>query len=1517
MDPDEKTVSEKRAELVVTRKGAESPRVSFTLPDDSIQPKYSTSSSNTSDSFGDPEAHEAHSHKHKAPKTVSQTKLAKIASNVNRQLSVASAQLDGPTRKDSIAGIEFGDPVLNPKSPGFDFYRWARKLRWAIDETGVKNGRAGFVFKDLRVCGSKSGLHLQDDVLSVLTAPFRWHEQFNFKNRPQKTILKNFEGFAQSGELLVVLGRPGSGCISYPQMLKEFKGEVTYNQEVDYHFPHLTVLETLTFAAAVRTPCHRPGGMSRKEYAAHMAEVMMALFGISQTRNTKVGNDYIRGCSGGERKRVSLAEMALSGSPIACWDNSTRGLDAATALEFARALRMDADLFGTCHALSVYQASQTIYDIFDKALVLYEGRQIYFGPAKVAKRYFEDMGWYCPPRQTTGDFLTSVTNPAERRPRKGYEDRVPRTPDEFEQRWLGSYEQADLKRKIYDHECKYPVGGGQVLREFQASKVASQATHVRPASPHLINIPMQVKYCTIRAYQRLWNDQAFTISSILGPIFLALIIGSIYYDTPQTTSGFFAKGSVLFFAILTNALLAVAEINLLYDQRPIVQKQSSYAFYHPFVEALAGLVSDFPLKFVIIACFNIILYFLAGLRREPSQFFIFFLFSYVGTLTMSIIFRTIAASTKTVSHAMSIAGITVLAIVIYTGFTIPRPLMHPWFKWISWINPIAYAFEALFVNELHGVNFPCGDSQLVPDYANSPGQSYICAVPGAVAGQTFVSGDAFLEANYGYSYSHIWRNLGFLFAFFLFFLALYLVISEFNTSTSSSAEVLVFRRNHLPSFLQRAKRGGEKGDQEIDSQKPNATQAEVLDGHVRILPSQKDIFTWRNVVYDIRIKGEPRRILDHISGWVKPGTLTSLMGVSGAGKTTLLDVLAQRTSVGIVTGDMLVNGKPLDSSFQRKTGYVQQQDLHLATSTVREALRFSALLRQPKTVTKKEKYEYVEDVIGMLNMEEFAEAVVGVPGEGLNVEQRKLLTIGVELAAKPALLLFLDEPTSGLDSQSAWAIVAFLRKLANNGQAVLSTIHQPSSLIFQEFDQLLFLAKGGKTVYFGDIGPNSKTLLEYFEKRGARQCGDSENPAEYILEMVGAGPSGRSEQDWPEVWKSSVEHDNVQVELDRLHKTTAAIAVGRDTKQGRREYAMPFTHQLLHVTIRVFQQYWREPSYVWGKIILSVFSALFIGFSFFQSNNSVQGLQNVIFSVFMLTSIMSELAQQIMPRFVTQRSLYEVRERPSKAYTWKAFIMANILVEIPYQIFAGILTFVSYYYAIFGIQSSQRQGLILLYTIQFFVFTSTFAHMIIAALPDAETAGNVATLLFALILSFNGVLQPPTALPKFWLFMYRVSPLTYHIAGIVATGLHDRAVDCSSKELSIFNPPSGQTCGSYMAVFLQEAGGRLENPTAKSGCQYCVLRVADQYLAGSEIYWQQRWPYFAILWAFVIFNIFAAVVLYYVFRVKRWNSGRTKKRAGRAIEWMREAGYWVRALVVKRFGKTPEGKEAVNNRVWY
>ncbi|KAA8650140.1 hypothetical protein EYZ11_011024 [Aspergillus tanneri] len=1434
------------------------------------------------------------------------TRRASIAPDEARYLQELLSRDGRMSRVNTLANIPLSDPVLDPDSKDFDLYKWLRKIVHVRNEEGMPRKQANIFFQHLRVSGTGAALQLQKTVMDIFTAPFRPKETFSFGSKTPKTILHQFDGILNSGELLIVLGRPGSGCSTFlktvcgelhgldvdeksvlqysgiPQktMVKEFKGEVVYNQEVDKHFPHLTVGQTLEFAASVRTPSKRLNGMSRDEYAQLMTKVVMAVFGLSHTYNTKVGNDTVRGVSGGERKRVSIAEMALSGAPLAAWDNSTRGLDSATALKFVESLRLAADLGGSAHAVAIYQASQAIYDLFDKAVVLYEGRQIYYGPASKAKAFFECQGWFCPTRQTTGDFLTSVTNPVERKPREGMESKVPRTPAEFEAYWRQSEEYKALQQEMSDYESTTSSQKEENLQQFQHQKRLEQASHTRARSPYLLSVPMQIKLNTKRAYQRVWNERTSTITMFISHIILALIVGSVFYGTPEATIGFYAKGATLFYAVLLNALTAMTEINSLYSQRPIVEKHNSYAFYHPATEAIAGVVSDIPVKFCMAVAFNIILYFLSNLRREASQFFIYFLISFIVMFVMSAVFRTMAAITRTVSQAMTLAGVLILALVIYTGFVVPVPHMHPWFKWIHYLNPIFYAFEILMANEFHGREFTC--SQFIPAYPELSGDSFICSSVGAAAGRRTVSGDAYLQAAFHYSYSHVWRNFGILVAFLVGFMVIYFVATELNSSTTSSAEVLVFRRGHEPAFL---KHGQEpNADEEAGSKKAAALSSEDadLEQGISSIPPQQDIFTWRDVVYDIEIKGDPRRLLDHVSGWVKPGTLTALMGVSGAGKTTLLDVLARRTTIGVITGDMFVNGHPLDSSFQRKTGYVQQQDLHLETATVRESLRFSAMLRQPASLSKEEKYQYVEDVIKMLNMEDFAEAVVGVPGEGLNVEQRKLLTIGVELAAKPKLLLFLDEPTSGLDSQSSWAICNFLRKLADSGQAILCTIHQPSAILFQQFDQLLFLARGGKTVYFGPIGENSRTLLDYFESHGARPCGNQENPAEYMLEIVNGitNPQGKN---WFDVWKGSQEAAGVQAEIDRIHEAKRGQGAGGNDgnpdAREQKEFAMPFLKQLPVVTTRVFQQYWRLPMYIMAKMMLGLCSGLFIGFSFFKPGSSTQGIQNKIFSLFMLCAIFSSLVQQIIPLFITQRALYEVRERPSKAYSWMAFIIANIVVEIPYQIIMGIVVFGCYNYAVNGVQSSDRQGLILLFFLQFFIYAGTFADVVIAALPDAETAGAIVTLLFAMALTFNGVMQPPDALPGFWIFMYRVSPFTYWVGGMAATALHGKAVKCSKVEMAVFNPPSGLTCQDYMAKYLSVAPGYLNNPNASSSCEYCSLTVADQYLASVGINWTQRWRNFGIFWAYIVFDIAAAVLLYYCFRVKKWKFSFGKKKS--------------------------------------
>ena len=179
--------------------------------------------------------------------------------------------------------------------------------------------------------------------------------------------------------------------------------------------------------------------------------------------------------------------------------------------------------------------------------------------------------------------------------------------------------------------------------------------------------------------------------------------------------------------------------------------------------------------------------------------------------------------------------------------------------------------------------------------------------------------------------------------------------------------------------------------------------------------------------------------------------LGALMGSSGAGKTTLLDVLAQRKTDGTIKGSIMVDGRPLPVSFQRSAGYCEQLDVHEPLATVREALEFSALLRfvsligssmtfltsakrhhcrQNRETPKAEKLAYVNTIIDLLEMHDIENTLIGTTSAGLSVEQRKRLTIGVELVSKPSILIFLDEPTSGLDGQSAYNTVRFLRKLS-------------------------------------------------------------------------------------------------------------------------------------------------------------------------------------------------------------------------------------------------------------------------------------------------------------------------------------------------------------------------------------------------------------------------------------------------------------------------------------------------------
>ncbi|KIM94629.1 hypothetical protein OIDMADRAFT_106686 [Oidiodendron maius Zn] len=1408
------------------------------------------------------------------------------------------------------------DSPLNPNSPKFNARNWAKAIVEQVAAEGTEFRTSGVCFQNLNVYGFGAGTDYQKDVANVwLEAIGMVRRAFGYSKR-RIDILRNFDGVVHNGEMLVVLGPPGSGCSTFLKTIagetnglyvdegsyfnyqgltsKEIhtahRGETIYTAEVDVHFPMLTVGETLTFASRARAPRSLPQNITHAMFSDHLRDVVMAMFGISHTRNTRVGNEYIRGVSGGERKRVTISEAALSGAPFQCWDNSTRGLDSANAIEFCKTLRLQTELFQSTCAVSIYQAPQSAYDLFDKVLVLYEGRQIFFGRVDAAKQYFVDLGFECLARQTTPDFLTSMTSPQERVVRAGFENMVPRTPDEFAVAWKNSVAYKVLQSEIEEYKIAHPIDGPDA-EAFRAHKRAQQARSQRAKSPYTLSYFGQVQLCLWRSYRRLIGDPSITVGQLIANIIMGLIITSIFFNLQLTTSSFYQRAALLFFAILMNAFSSALEILTLYAQRAIVEKHDRYAFYHPSAEAFASMLMDMPYKTMNSIVFNLVLYFMSNLRREPGAFFFFLLVSYLTVLTMSGIFRTIASSSRTLSQAMVPAAVLILGLVMFTGFVIPIDYMLGWSRWINYIDPVAYAFESLMINEFHGVEYLCTTfvpSALVPGYENVNATNRICATVGSVAGSDYVSGTSYIGSSFRYESGHKWRNVGILIGFLIFFNGLHVLMTELVTAKKSKGEVLVFRRGHKPSQFKEGKGDTESGI--LTSSGPTAIATKIDPGNTSdkdssVFQKQTNVFHWNNVCYDVKIKSETRRILDNVDGWVKPGTLTALMGVSGAGKTTLLDCLADRTSMGVITGEMLVNGKLRDASFQRNTGYVQQQDLHLETTTVREALNFSALLRQPAHVSRKEKLAYVDEVIKLLDMEEYADAVVGILGEGLNVEQRKRLTIGVELAAKPPLLLFVDEPTSGLDSQTSWAILDLLEKLTKSGQAILCTIHQPSAMLFQRFDRLLFLAKGGRTVYFGDIGKNSKTMIDYFEHNGAPSCPPDANPAEWMLEAIGAAPGSISDVDWYKTWRSSLEFEAVQTELQSLKSHARDTQTPGDEPAGFQEFAAPFSVQLFEVTHRVFQQYWRTPSYIYSKASLCILISMFIGFAFFNAPNTIQGLQNQTFSVFNLLTVFGQLVQQTMPYFVVQRSLYEVRERPSKVYSWKVFMLSQIIVEIPWNTLMSLLMFLCFYYPI-GLyknaepagQVHERGALMFLLLWAFLMFTCTFTDMVIAGFNSAEAGGNAANLLFMLCLIFCGILANPDTFPHFWIFMYRVSPFTYLATAMISVAVANTNVVCATNEFLHFAPVAGQTCGEYMNNYITEMGGYLLDSNATDTCSFCTISDTNTYLASSHAYYDQRWRNFGIFLSYSAFNIAGAIFVYWLTRVPKKRMWGKKKQ---------------------------------------
>ncbi|KHO01599.1 BMR1-like protein [Metarhizium album ARSEF 1941] len=1293
---------------------------------------------------------------------------------------------------------------------------------------------------------------------------------------PEATLLDGFQGVCNPGEMVLVLGKPGSGCTTFlkaianqrhgytcvqghvfygPWTAKEFsryRAEAVYNAEDDIHHPTLTVQQTLAFALDTKMPAKRPGNMTKAEFKEHVISTLLKMFNIQHTRNTVVGDHFVRGISGGERKRVSIAEMMITNACILSWDNSTRGLDASTALDFTRSLRILTNLYKTTTFVSLYQASENIFRLFDKVLVIDEGKQVYFGPADEARSYFEGLGFASRPRQTTPDYLTGCTDEFERVYAAGRsENDSPHSADTLRRAFQKSHHQKKLESQIAEYKANLEKEQHK-HSDFQLA-VKDSKRGASKRSAYQVGFHLQVWALMKRQFILKLQDRFNLTLSWVRSIIIAIVLGTLYLNLERTSASAFSKGGLLFVALLFNAFQAFSELAGTMFGRAIVNKHKAFAFHRPSALWIGQIIVDQAFSATEIMVFSIIVYFLSGLVRDAGAFFTFYLMILSGNIAMTLVFRIIGCLSPDFDYAIKFAVVVITLFVTTSGYLIQYQSEKAWLRWLYWVNPLGLVFSSLMQNEFQSIDMTCTADSLIPSgpgYTNISHQ--VCTLPGSKPGTTFVAGPDYIAQGFSYYAGDLWRNWAIVFSIIVLFLILNVVLGELVKFGMGGSSFKVYQRpNKERAAL------NEKLLQKREARRKDRSNEVGSDLSIK----SESILTWENLNYDVPVPGGTRRLLDNVFGYVRPGELTALMGASGAGKTTLLDVLASRKNIGVITGDVFVDGFKPDKQFQRSTSYAEQLDLHEPTQTVREALRFSADLRQPYETPLAERHLYVEEIIALLEMEHIADCIIGNEEAGLTVEQRKRVTIGVELAAKPELLLFLDEPTSGLDSQSAFNIVRFLKKLAAAGQAILCTIHQPNATLFENFDRLLLLQRGGRTIYFGEIGEDASILRAYLKRNGA-EAAPTDNVAEFMLEATGAGSSPRiGERDWADVWDESPELACVKKAIVEMREERAAIAqIANPVPE--KEYASPTHHQIKVVVRRMYRVFWRSPNYLFTRLFNHFAVAFVSGLTYLNLDTSRSSLQYTVFIIFQVTVLPPLIISQVEVMFYIKRAIF-FREASSKMYSPTTFVTAIIAAEMPYSILCAVVFFVCLYFMPGLDATPSRAGYQFLMVLITEVFAVTLGQGLAALTPSPRISAQFNPFLTIIFALFCGVTVPAPQIPAFWrAWLYHLDPFTRLISGMVTTALHELPVDCTSSEVNRFIAPSNMTCGEYMAPFFERGapGYLVRNDT--QDCEYCAHKVGDEFYERLNMSFDDRWRDLGIYVAFIVSNLIILFIAY-------------------------------------------------------
>ncbi|KAH0449837.1 hypothetical protein IEQ34_020529 [Dendrobium chrysotoxum] len=1320
-----------------------------------------------------------------------------------------------------------------------DHKRLLLKLKDRIDSVGIELPTIEVRYENLRIeaeayVGNRGTPTFFNFFFNALEGFANYLHILPSKKKPL-TILNDVSGIIKPRRMTLLLGPPASGKTTLLLALAgklgsdiKISGTITYNghqmgefvpqrtatyiSQHDLHLREMTVRETLEFSAR----CQGVGArydmlaeLARREKEAHIkpdpdvdvfmkatfiehqrasiiTDYMLKLLDLEVCADTIVGDNMRRGISGGQKKRVTTGEMIVGPTKVLFMDEISTGLDSSTTFQIVNSLKHSIHILNGTAVISLLQPAPETFSLFDDIILLSDGQVVYQGPREHVLEFFETMGFKCPERKGVADFLQEVTSRKDQQQYWTLEDESYRfvTAKEFNEAFHSFHvgEQLGTELSIsFDKTKSHPAA-------LTTSKYGVSRTE-------LLKICISREWLLMKRNSFVYAFRAFQLM-IMSFVVMTLFLRTNMHRDSVANGGIYM--GALFFSIVMIMFNGFSDLSLTIMKLPVFYKQRDCLFYPAWAYALPSWILKIPISFIEVGVWVFVTYYVIGFDPAVGRLFKQYLLLLIVNQMASGLFRFLAALGREMIVANTFGSFSLLVVMILGGFILSHDDIKKWWIWGYWISPLMYAQNAITTNEFLAKSW----NHILPGSSEPLGVSIL------------KSRGIFPEAKW------YWIGLGVLVGYVILFNFLFVVaLTYLKPFTKAQPTISEETLKEQQENITRATNQSLIADNSFDDQsktKESANKVGHISTHVDIevnenkkgmvLPFAPLSITFDNVRYSVDMPKEMKakgiqedrlELLKGVSGSFRPGVLTALMGVSGAGKTTLMDVLAGRKTVGYIDGSIFVNGYPKkQKTFARVSGYCEQNDIHSPHVTVYESIIYSAWLRLPNEVDSVTRKIFVEEVMELVELTPLREALVGIPGiNGLSTEQRKRLTIAVELVANPSII-FMDEPTSGLDARAAAIVMRTVRNTVDTGRTVVCTIHQPSIDIFEAFDELFLMKRGGQEIYVGPLGYHSCHLISYFEGiDGVSKIKDSYNPATWMLEATTIAQEEILGIDFSEVYKNS--------ELFQRNKTLikelSAPPPDSSDLYFPTQYPQSFITQCKACFWKQWLSYWRNTSYTAVRFLFTWIIALLFGTIFWDLGKKMdkqQDLFNAMGSMYSSVLFLGVSNSSTVQPVVAVEKIVFYRERATGMYSTLPYAFGQVsylslfkynnevqntgklnelqvAIEIPYILFQAI-TYAIIVYSMIGFEWTAAKFFWYMFFMFFtFLYYTYYGMMAVGLTPNYNIAAIVSSAFYAIWNLFSGFLIPRPRMPVWWRWYSWACPVAWTLYGLVVSQFGD------------------------------------------------------------------------------------------------------------------------------------------------